>query len=163
MVTRVVLLWMRSIPACTGEPAIVGPFNGQGAVYPRVYGGTGFRLAVRIVRSGLSPRVRGNQHKRDATVLGLRSIPACTGEPSPRLGLFGLLWVYPRVYGGTSGGPGGGGGLEGLSPRVRGNRTRAVHFVSLRGSIPACTGNEDSRGQRGLRDGIPACTGEPRV
>ena len=93
----------RSIPACTGEPCLIGIPGGRGWVYPRVYGGT-FPTTVRANPAvGLSPRVRGNQvlvypHR----VIG-RSIPACTGEPLSPAGPASRGAVYPRVYGGTEG------------------------------------------------------------
>ena len=51
---------LRSIPACTGEPAPVSFLPPVGGVYPRVYGGTCVCDSTRPARSGLSPRVRGN-------------------------------------------------------------------------------------------------------
>ena len=51
----------RSIPACAGEPGHskcrVHPYP----VYPRVCGGTTYRICSFILAPGLSPRVRGNQ------------------------------------------------------------------------------------------------------
>ena len=97
---------------------------------------------LRLTHKGLSPRVRGNR----AFCAGARrrsgSIPACAGEPhrdppNPR-----GRWVYPRVCGGTppcqphsvaSNG-------KGLSPRVRGNRFRAICSHLVLRSIPACAG-----------------------
>ena len=137
-------------PPCTGEPTGLSTESGRSPVYPRVYGGTQTRNATAWGLIGLSPRVRGNQLVRrcssEFTGLSPRvtirgtflggSIPACTGEPScTNVG----CRVYPRVYGGTHA------GLrslyrqiEGLSPRVRGNRDRANELGQ--GSIPACTG-----------------------
>ena len=77
----------RSIPACAGEPAGTTPRKPPARVYPRVCGGTGRDFHIRLVgagvyprvcggtgrprrgdgrRRGLSPRVRGNQHRRAA-------------------------------------------------------------------------------------------------
>ena len=71
-----------------------------------------------------------------------RSIPACTGEPTPFSEVRYRSAVYPRVYGGTRAASSCSRHAFGLSPRVRGN-------LALR---PA--GNPSSRS-------IPACTGEP--
>ena len=52
--------FLRSIPACAGEPArAAGGFSIPG-VYPRVCGGTGQGAAAGAHTAGLSPRVRGN-------------------------------------------------------------------------------------------------------
>ena len=49
-------------------------------------------------------------------------------------------WVYPRVCGETHHPPEHGGGHVGLSPRVRGNPSRAPRAERSRRSIPACAG-----------------------
>ena len=51
-----------------------------------------------------------------------------------------LLRVYPRVCGGTGQPVGQIGLVEGLSPRVRGNRHDKVCDHCGAGSIPACAG-----------------------
>ena len=116
-----VLLWVRSIPACTGEPPTDDATYLFPWVYPRVHGGTACD-ARRLCRSpGLSPRARGNPRRDPRRVSPVRSIPACTGEPAGAAPWRGQAQVYPRVHGGT----GGGGPLIplelGLSPRARGN------------------------------------------
>ena len=109
-----------SIPACTGEP----PPSPEGA----------------LMVTGLSPRVRGNlRHVRTRADQG-GSIPACTGEPSMRCAPIAIMEVYPRVYGGTRPIALFEQSLEGLSPRVRGNRGRGGGRGAGQGSIPACTG-----------------------
>ena len=68
------------------------------------------------------------------------SIPACTGEPTPRTSGSTGPRVYPRVYGGTLMASFCRASAWGLSPRVRGNRDPSLATpVTLR-SIPACTG-----------------------
>ena len=54
----------RSIPACTGEPAVTPVLNLITRVYPRVYGGTEADGWVPSSPHGLSPRVRGNRFAR---------------------------------------------------------------------------------------------------
>ena len=92
---------LRSIPACTGEPAGPGPGRSSGRVYPRVYGGTIVLPAYSERLPGLSPRVRGNQLSRPQQGYCEGSIPACTGEPRTRSRSLKPTRVYPRVYGGT--------------------------------------------------------------
>ena len=72
---------LRSIPACAGEPLRPGGRHKGWGVYPRVCGGT--PLVEKLLRrlSGLSPRVRGNLQAEHLATLNERSIPACAGEP----------------------------------------------------------------------------------
>ena len=129
-----------SIPACAGEPARFRASVGKGPVYPRVCGGT-----LRVDRAhrrgeGLSPRVRGNREIGKLATQYLGSIPACAGEPWPPRRKPCETKVYPRVCGGTSVGRRPVGDEKGLSPRVRGNRTRGGGAPPPAGSIPACAG-----------------------
>ena len=140
----------RSIPACAGEPQRLGPDAALGRVYPRVCGGTNGWLPGRDCYIGLSPRVRGNRTRFFSLAFGNRSIPACAGEPCRTCWMRQDDGVYPRVCGGT-----GGVALiippaEGLSPRVRGNRSRSSGDRASTGSIPACAG-EPSRPRPGRR------------
>ena len=130
----------RSIPACAGEP-VCRKRGGWGSwVYPRVCGGTWPRPCSRFGRQGLSPRVRGNRNRRPIHIRIAGSIPACAGEPGGVPPVCLEIGVYPRVCGGTGGVGGVQGLVDGLSPRVRGNRGLiAVGMCSL-GSIPACAG-----------------------
>ena len=115
----------RSIPACAGEPALAGQSGREPGVYPRVCGGTTTTHRPLASECGLSPRVRGNLLGRAATRPAPRSIPACAGEPCAGNARTSRRPVYPRVCGGTSGWGPFSWNLDGLSPRVRGNR---VHF-----------------------------------
>ena len=134
----------RSIPACAGEPSFPAEYNCKEWVYPRVCGGTGPRSRAATSFASLSPRVRGNLVREGGTRAGLRSIPACAGEPSPPCATQGILRVYPRVCGGTRY-PGRGEGRDpGLSPRVRGNRVMFGRRNEMKGSIPACAGEPPS-------------------
>ena len=168
----------RSIPACAGEPRACTARARPCRVYPRVCGGTGRRAACWVQTRGLSPRVRGNHHlfSKSATYDGLsprvrgnrrglragvddqRSIPACAGEPLPRLIRFRPLEVYPRVCGGTTGPVRWPVDGTGLSPRVRGNLEIGVRLRHFPGSIPACAGEP-------LGHWMPLATGKvyPRV
>ena len=114
---------MRSIPACAGEPASSRSPPASPSVYPRVCGGTCFSIASVRFTSGLSPRVRGNQGKTESLISGRGSIPACAGEPEGACRNGPHPRVYPRVCGGTEPLTEPTRNGEGLSPRVRGNRT----------------------------------------
>ena len=72
---------------------------------------------------GLSPRVRGNQVGHGQPLHFPRSIPACTGEPGSQAIAGAVPRVYPRVYGGTMPRRWVFLSVNGLSPRVRGNRS----------------------------------------
>ena len=111
-----------SIPACAGEPKRKETRDGNARVYPRVCGGTKPGSSVPPSITGLSPRVRGNHHPEHVAGAGVRSIPACAGEPIPHVVVTARVWVYPRVCGGTSAGQSAAALSPGLSPRVRGNQ-----------------------------------------
>ena len=133
----------RSIPACAGEP----PSRDRGLdgteVYPRVCGGTRRQTARKNRKKGLSPRVRGNRVELPRCPPASRSIPACAGEPAQLTEQRISRAVYPRVCGGTGVNDVFGAAIEGLSPRVRGNRGQTQHFARGQGSIPACAGEPD--------------------
>ena len=111
-----------SIPACAGEPCRSCVAWDDAGVYPRVCGGTGWRVRLRGGHRGLSPRVRGNRVAIRCRLPMRRSIPACAGELTGKAS-GGVKGVYPRVCGGTEPRLGLFLGVEGLSPRVRGNRS----------------------------------------
>ena len=131
---------LRSIPACAGEPSPGAMKWTWRTVYPRVCGGTRAPLVSQVSRVGLSPRVRGNRHFELLAHAAAGSIPACAGEPRRRKSS-GALWeVYPRVCGGTDKESYITSISEGLSPRVRGNRTANWPTPPPPWSIPACAG-----------------------
>ena len=111
-----------SIPACAGEPPATRCPTAVSQVYPRVCGGTLEGRNKGASKVGLSPRVRGNPGKPKRSAQREGSIPACAGEPLPRLLLAWLCTVYPRVCGGTPTIQNSACDLPSLSPRVRGNR-----------------------------------------
>ena len=139
--------WTGSIPASAGEPRTAWSGRGSATVYPRECGGTLTPWTRTGSTCGLSPRVRGNPRRGRRRQPVRRSIPASAGEPSPRSGKRMMFPVYPRECGGTCNqaqlrqqmaglSPEGGGGtmtagaqpthIQGLSPRVRGNRTPSL-------------------------------------
>ena len=146
-------------------------------------GGTGRGNLPVVCRTGLSPRVRGNQPQPETPQPQHGSIPACAGEPLAGLALVVAAKVYPRVCGGTRRNRGPNEWYDGLSPRVRGNHRLGLNGRKPRRSIPACAGEprpprSSSRAtrvyprvcggtallhaERVFRGGsIPACAGEP--
>mgnify|MGYP007066784724 CR=1 FL=1 len=128
------------IPACAGQPL---PESSQGHpawAYPRVCGATACGLSFSFFLAGLSPRVRGN---RDAAKVNIRAsgpIPACAGQPEQQRFQAFFAWAYPRVCGATSTISRMSRAVSGLSPRVRGNRTKTALAGDIAGPIPACAG-----------------------
>ena len=118
------------------------------------------RWAV-CVRSGLSPRVRGNPARRTKEALSGRSIPACAGKPGCPPPVGAVFSVYPRVCGETTLAYSLTLGYLGLSPRVRGNHVRRASDVPRDGSIPACAGKPPTRSRfSSLRTVYPRVCGE---
>ena len=103
-------------------------------------GGTLYRVGDGTVNRGLSPRVRGNHISAAYGWLAGGSIPACAGEPLTWNSTLRKDEVYPRVCGGTYISPYRFLEHNGLSPRVRGNRSGASGEKAGLGSIPACAG-----------------------
>ena len=93
-----------------------------------------------LCEMGLSPRVRGNQASVTVIELPVGSIPACAGEPVVATQDQPGGGVYPRVCGGTDNHSFHLLSVQGLSPRVRGNRVLVLHDLDAEGSIPACAG-----------------------
>ena len=91
-----------SIPANAGEPHSVGRGYAPLGVYPRERGGTLLRRVGLQHRRGLSPRTRGNRHRRRTLFAWLGSIPANAGEPTSRREPHRRYQVYPRERGGTA-------------------------------------------------------------
>ena len=135
-----VLSRVGSIPACAGEPRRRTASPRLAEVYPRVCGGTSLATFRNVSANGLSPRVRGNHHRRAVHVLTQRSIPACAGEPLARRTRSMDTRVYPRVCGGTCPSNQNETATKGLSPRVRGNLRHPRQHPSRPRSIPACAG-----------------------
>ena len=114
-------------------------------------------------RPGLSPRVRGNPFLGAKSLVSMRSIPACAGEPNGLRRPEGAAMVYPRVCGGTGGVDAVQTHGDGLSPRVRGNRAAAPRPPQAGGSIPACAGEPRLTGPRARHSAVypRVCGGTP--
>ena len=133
---RVLVSQGRSIPAYAGEPGCRCCSGGRQEVYPRVCGGTPLPPGPGNPTGGLSPRMRGNQGRHVATGTNLGSIPAYAGEPCSHQTIIAVRKVYPRVCGGTSSRRRAGYGMDGLSPRMRGNHDTGKGDGCQVGSIP---------------------------
>ena len=134
----------RSIPAWAGQPASWEPAASRSPVYPRVGGATTIYRREPFMPDGLSPRGRGNPTGAWVRPATTGSIPAWAGQPTSAR-RWSTPWpVYPRVGGAT----GRGGPLkyryQGLSPRGRGNLSRAGLNGVSSGSIPAWAGQPSS-------------------
>ena len=134
-----------SIPACAGEPNAYTRIRDADGVYPRVCGGTPAVQQCPYCAEGLSPRVRGNLYQDTESAVNRGSIPACAGEPAGRPRRAANDGVYPRVCGGTAECRLFVSQMQGLSPRVRGNRGRHPTPDSRCRSIPACAGEPRRR------------------
>ena len=115
---------VRSIPACAGETLKEQERILAARVYPRVCGGNDLNRLSHACTAGLSPRVRGKPSTGAVDMIILGSIPACAGETDPASHAGQSTGVYPRVCGGNSERTGTDPGRQGLSPRVRGKRSR---------------------------------------
>ena len=89
---------------------------------------------------GLSPRVRGNPMLRRKRHHIDGSIPARAGEPVTGFIVQPIGAVYPRACGGTGAAGDLVPGLDGLSPRVRGNLCCSLLSQMSVRSIPARAG-----------------------
>ena len=129
-----------SIPAYAGEPNVRVRVPGHVPVYPRVCGGTLLRWGMIAVLQGLSSRMRGNRRECPPPLRQVGSIPAYAGKPSFSSRAMSSIKVYPRVCGGTQRNELTRKHVNGLSPRVRGNRHKRKPPSPQSGSIPACAG-----------------------
>ncbi len=148
-----------SIPARAGEPP---PCVQPPPCGPRACGGTEKSAATSRRPPGLSPRVRGNPIASVNALTALGSIPARAGEPTRCGRQLGLRWVYPRACGGTTEEGTGIGTINGLSPRVRGNRDPGIGVAVHFGLSPRVRGNHlDEAVATKTVGSIPARAGEP--
>ncbi len=137
-----------SIPARAGEPATYLRRLPSTEVYPRACGGTTRWESPTRISRGLSPRVRGNLRHRTDEIVSTGSIPARAGEPPTSRRRASGPAVYPRACGGTRITWDSTTQSEGLSPRVRGNRTGRPSRAPSTGSIPARAGEPCVSGRK---------------
>ena len=152
-----------SIPAYAGEPIRPLVLESDPGVYPRVCGGTRCIRWHNRKHRGLSPRMRGNQARRQWATAPERSIPAYAGEPRQLARTRPGVTVYPRVCGGTPRSSRASTPAVGLSPRMRGNPTPRFCGKIFGGSIPAYAGEpaakQESRIGRGVYPRVCGGTG----
>ena len=103
-------------------------------------GATGSGGVSLPLRSGLSPRVRGNRLLHLLKAIAQGPIPACAGQPKRPCAARAARRAYPRVCGATIESTAEGPQGEGLSPRVRGNQKKSRARKRMDGPIPACAG-----------------------
>ena len=130
----------RVYPRACGGTSVIAFSRRRTEVYPRACGGTKNAPGSKRTNSGLSPRVRGNPGQRLPAQVHPGSIPARAGEPGIRPPLRRCRTVYPRACGGTISSFMLSSSANGLSPRVRGNRSGWRVRVRWCGSIPARAG-----------------------
>ena len=151
----------RSIPAPAGEPGTWWNTPAPRAVYPRACGGTAANAVIGALRSGLSPRLRGNLFGTVSGASITRSIPAPAGEPYGWTAGPKSSRVYPRACGGTPSSNSISASAIGLSPRLRGNLLELTgQNIDVR-SIPAPAGEPVAGERPGRADGVypRACGG----
>ena len=150
-----------SIPARAGKPRHAKKSCRRAGVYPRACGETFAFASASVTASGLSPRVRGNLERDDAGRQGRGSIPARAGKPPAGTKSSRARWVYPRACGETKAVTPKTWWRMGLSPRVRGNRSRRCRRSCRRWSIPARAGKPTTASRSTTRIGVyPRACGE---
>ena len=129
-----------SIPARAGETSLAMSYGGPSPVYPRPCGGNTLWLIPRVLRTGLSPPVRGKRSLTRGAMRCSRSIPARAGEtfldPEKNQGDA----VYPRPCGGNHHIGIFVRVIRGLSPPVRGKLSDLGNSLLHLRSIPARAG-----------------------
>ena len=130
-----------SIPAYAGDPYGVAAHGGVSRVYPRLRGGSPLRTVVYEYRVGLSPPTRGILARRRPQSQRAGSIPAYAGDPYLNANVSPLLWVYPRLRGGSEAVISGGVSDTGLSPPTRGIPPGTGVVGDAIRSIPAYAGD----------------------
>ena len=135
-----------SIPACAGATSRLTLAGFLYEVYPRVCGGNLHPQRGVKHQGGLSPRVRGQRSRPSVALVNEGSIPACAGETATAASQAQPCSVYPRVCGGNLPAPLSRSRLRGLSPRVRGKPHTRRQPQIRPGSIPACAGETQRRG-----------------
>ena len=133
--------WLRSIPACAGNPWADSNSAQVLRVHPRVCGESLGVPSGMMSPRGPSPRVRGIRERLHRGRRFLGSIPACAGNPSPTRWSTLATRVHPRVCGESGSSDVHQYDTTGPSPRVRGIRGLMPTRTTTEGSIPACAGN----------------------
>ena len=133
-------------PPVRGSRADHRAVAGHRVVYPRPCGGAPADWTALPLTEGLSPPVRGSRHRLVRCCRWRRSIPARAGEPLPSSRTRPEPWVYPRPCGGAQVWAAVGELSRGLSPPVRGSRSRQTVLLQVQRSIPARAGEPRWKG-----------------
>ena len=133
------------IPAWTGEPPAGSPSCPSARVHPHADGGAPRSQPATAMVSGSSPCGRGSHAVGCRDVLPAGFIPARTGEPCSRHRASPAQWVHPRADGGADETTYRRRLDQGPFPRGRGSPIRRTVRHTVRGFIPARTGEPRSR------------------
>ena len=133
------------IPAPAGEPCHCHVEGSLYWAYPRTCGGA--RSAQFLVHrdEGLSPHLRGSLGAEIDRGQPRGPIPAPAGEPWPRARRSPASRAYPRTCGGAAVSSKTTPPEKGLSPHLRGSRTRSAAARPSAGPIPAPAGEPRCR------------------
>ena len=138
------VIGIRSIPTCVGQPRTKVRLSLCRKVYPHVCGAATPAGLYRISAIGLSPRVWGSHTEDGASGDTLQSIPTCVGQPSAPGRHRIELEVYPHVCGAARGSNFHFPTRRGLSPRVWGSHKKTALSTTAERSIPTCVGQPDA-------------------
>ena len=134
----------RFIPACAGRGTRRDRRDRGCPVHPRVCGERS-RPAPAVSHSrGSSPRVRGEVNRLYDLARLVRFIPACAGRGHVLTAAAYLVAVHPRVCGERFKSWGSGFGMNGSSPRVRGEVRHLRAAPDIHRFIPACAGRGET-------------------
>ena len=133
------------IPANAGEPRKGCHASHSRWAYPRERGGTIDPAWSQSWSQGLSPRTRGNHHRRHWWGRRQGPIPANAGEPKRQARTTLHQRAYPRERGGTASWLPVRSYSSGLSPRTRGNHAGGHVGSPEKGPIPANAGEPRQR------------------
>ena len=99
--------------------------------------------------TGSSPRTWGTLHIRRCRPPGIRFIPMCMGNSTPRPGPLPQRTVHPHVHGELRSGTARGVKVNGSSPRAWGTPPAKAPLQPMQRFIPTCMGNSISTSSPG--------------
>ena len=132
--------WDRIIPACAGRTPSRRSNEPDRPDHPRVCGANYMIANFKDGGHGSSPRVRGERRRHRHHGGGERIIPACAGRTPTSSAPSTHPPDHPRVCGANNVVMPLGDGLDGSSPRVRGEPAPPSPTASQARIIPACAG-----------------------
>ena len=111
-----VILGLRPIPTCVGQPTSLCENGMTFRAYPHVCGATTTGLCGAMAKLGLSPRVWGNLGQRFSIPYAAGPIPTCVGQPMVFPPSTHAGRAYPHVCGATNASDAVANGREGPIP-----------------------------------------------